>query len=123
MMPAAVIAGVVIVGDCVQHVGLPTRRPARARGFASPKSSTFTVPSGRDLDVRRLQIAMNDPVLVRRFERLRDLPRDRQGVVEQGIGGRLCAADPRASALRRVRAPARGRRRRLRTRRIAPMFG
>ena len=32
----------------------------------------------RDLDVRRLQIAVDDALLVRRFERLRDLARDRE---------------------------------------------
>jgi hypothetical protein len=35
------------------------------------------------LDVRRLQIAMNDPLLVRGFEGQRDLPRDRQSFVER----------------------------------------
>ena len=41
----------------------PTRPLALsgASAFARPKSSTFTVPSDRDLDVRRLQIAVNDP--------------------------------------------------------------
>ena len=42
--------------------------------LANPKSSTFTVPSGRNLDVGGLQIAMDDALLVRRFERLGDLP-------------------------------------------------
>ena len=51
--------------------------------FASPKSSTFTVPSGADLDVRRLQIAMDDALLVRGFERFGDLLRDRQRLVER----------------------------------------
>jgi hypothetical protein len=32
---------------------------------------------GRDLDVRRLQIAMDDPLLVRVLEGLADLTRDR----------------------------------------------
>ena len=50
--------------------------------FARPKSSTFTVPSAAHLDVRRLQIAMDDALLVRRFERLGDLLGDRQRLVE-----------------------------------------
>jgi hypothetical protein len=50
--------------------------------FARPKSSTFTTPSG-DLDVRGLQIAVDDAVLVRGFERLGDLSRDRQGVLRR----------------------------------------
>ena len=57
--------------------------PAGSSAFASPKSSTLTVPSGRDLDVGRLQIAMDDALLVRRLERVGDLPRDRQRVVDR----------------------------------------
>ena len=45
MVPACVIAGVVIVGDCETFGALPTGSIALAR----PKSSTFTVPSGRSL--------------------------------------------------------------------------
>ena len=41
------------------------------------------MPSGAHLDVGRFQIAMNDPLLVGRFERLRDLLRDRQRLVER----------------------------------------
>ena len=41
------------------------------------------MPSGLHLDVRGLEIAVDDAVLVRRFERLRDLPRDRQRFVER----------------------------------------
>ena len=59
----------------------PTRL-RRSRAFASPKSSTFTVPSSRDLDVRGLQVSMDDPLFVRRFERLGDLRRDRQRLAE-----------------------------------------
>ena len=36
----------------------------------------------RELDVRRLEIAVNDAVLMRRLQRLRDLLRDRQGLRE-----------------------------------------
>ena len=57
--------------------------PAGSCAFARPKSSTFTVPSGAHLDVGRLQIAMDDALLVRRFERLGDLLRDRQRLVER----------------------------------------
>ena len=56
--------------------------------FASPKSSTFTVPSAPHLDVRGLQIAMDDPLLVRGFERLGDLLRDRQRLVERDRAAR-----------------------------------
>ena len=74
------MAGVVIVGDC--DASIDSAAPVSS-AFASPKSSTFTVPSGAHLDVRRLQIAMNDALLVRRFERLGDLPGDRQRFVER----------------------------------------
>jgi hypothetical protein len=37
----------------------------------------LTTPSGATLDVRRLQIAVDDPVFVCGFERVGDLPRDR----------------------------------------------
>ena len=56
--------------------------PAGSMAFARPKSSTFTVPFAPDLDVCRLQIAMDDALLVRGFERIGDLLRDRQGFVE-----------------------------------------
>jgi len=44
IIPAAVIAGVVIVGDCVIAV-TPADAPTGSASFASPKSSTLTVPS------------------------------------------------------------------------------
>ena len=71
---------------------VPSRRGPGSIAFASPKSSTFTVPSRRDLDVRGLQIAVNDALLVRGFERLGDLPRDRQRFVERQWAARDAAA-------------------------------
>ena len=64
-----------MLGDC------PCGRGSIA--FARPKSSTFTVPSPAHLDVRGLEIAMDDALLVRGFERLGDLFRDRQRLVER----------------------------------------
>ena len=69
--PMPVAAGDVIVGDCdrrrragLQDRPLPDRR-------ASPARSPAPSPCRRaDLDVGRLQITMDDPLLVRRFERL-----------------------------------------------------
>ena len=46
IIPAWVIAGVVIVGDCET---LGEEPAAGSIALASPKSSTFTVPSGRTL--------------------------------------------------------------------------
>ena len=48
MPTPVIIAGVVIVGDCVTDGGRGRRRSWSA-SFASPKSSTFTTPSGRSL--------------------------------------------------------------------------
>ena len=76
----AVIAGLVIVGEAV------TSRPAVALApatFARPKSSTFTVPSVANLDVRGLEIAVDDSLIVSRFERLGDLLRNREGFRER----------------------------------------
>ena len=92
-MPARVAAGVVIVGDCerspaTRHAGrLPTRL-----GEAEVEHLHRAV--GADLDVGRLQVAVDDPLLVRRLERFGDLPRDRQrfidrhGPVRDAIGQR-----------------------------------
>ena len=80
------------VGECVRF----DAAGAVSIALASPKSSTFTVPSGRDLDVRGFEIAMNDPLFMRRFERLRDLLRDRQRLVDRDR--------PARNALRQVLA-------------------
>ena len=77
--PSCVIAGLVIVGDC-DTVGDAT---VGSIAFASPKSSTFTVPSVAHFDVGRFQIAVDDALLVRRFQSLGNLPRDRQRLVER----------------------------------------
>ena len=60
---------------------------------------------GPQLDVRGLQIAMNDALLVRGFERLGNLPRDRQRVVERNRSLERCAR--RASAVDELHARAR----------------
>ena len=72
--------------------------PSGSNIFASPKSSTFTVPSNRTIkDVRRLQVAMNDAMSVRGFEcfgcRPGNLqwPVSRAGHVHRPRGRRLCA--------------------------------
>ena len=85
IIPACVIAGVVIVGD-IDRLG--DEPAAGSIAFARPKSSTFTVPSGAHLDVRGLQIAVNDALLVRGFERLGDLLRDGQRFVERNRAAR-----------------------------------
>ena len=79
MIPAFV-ACIDIVGE---FIAVALDAPVGSIALARPKSKTFTVPSGADFDVRGLQIAMDDPLLVRRFERLGDLFRDRQRFVER----------------------------------------
>ena len=66
-------------GRRVRDVAAPSFSAPKA--FASPKSSTLTLPARRDLDVGRLQVPMHDPLLVRRSERLGDLPAERQRLV------------------------------------------
>ena len=80
IIPACVMAGAVIVGD-IDMSG--DQLAAGSIAFASPKSSTFTVPSLGDLDVRGLQIPMDDPLFVRGFQGVRDLLRDRQGFIDR----------------------------------------
>ena len=50
--------------------------PSILRIFASPKSNTVTTPSRANLIVRRLQVAVGDPLPVRRLQRVRNLPGD-----------------------------------------------
>ena len=75
-----IMAGQVMVGDVVASM-LPADTGSRA--FANPKSSTFTVPSAPELDVSGFEIAMNDALLVRRFQCLGDLLGDGQCLVER----------------------------------------
>ena len=56
-MPSCVVAASVIVGE---FVGSAVRPTTGSSAFARPKSRTLTVPSGADLDVGRLQVAMDD---------------------------------------------------------------
>ena len=79
IMPIPVIiAGVIVVGDAVTLADVGN---AGSSALARPKSSTFHRAIGPQTDVCRLQIPMDDPLLVRRFERLGDLSRDRQRLV------------------------------------------
>ena len=83
MNPTCVIAGVVIVGESVIDDGDIERvADAGSNAFARPKSSTLTVPSSCT-HVGRLQIAMDDALLVCRLERFRDLPGDRQCLIHR----------------------------------------
>lgn len=69
-------------------------RAGRVECFRETEIEHFDVAVGANLDIRRLQIAMNDSVIVCRFEGLRDLGRDpnrfreRNGATADAIGER-----------------------------------
>ena len=75
-----IIAGEVMVGDVVASV-LPADTGSRA--FANPKSNTFTTPSARTFTLAGFRIAMNDALLVSRFQCFRDLLGDWKCLVER----------------------------------------
>ena len=74
---------------CIDSVGeMVGFAPGVAAEFVStdlarPKSRILTTPLGRELDVRRLQVAMDDALLVRRFETRGDLARDGERLIER----------------------------------------
>ena len=93
-----VIAGVVIVGDCVAFATTPDAAgSSRLRQAEVEHLHRAVVPH---LDVGGLQVAVDDPLLVRGFERIGDLLRDRQRLVERH--GAAARSDRRASVPRRV---------------------
>ena len=73
-----------------RHVG---RRTARSRQrFRQPEVQNLHRAVGADLDVRGLEIAMDDALLVRRFERLRQSA-SRAAGLRRSVAGRVrCAA-------------------------------
>ena len=73
---------IVIVGDCVRS----GRERVAARRLRQAEVEHLHDAVGRDLDVGRLQIAMDDALLVRRFERVGDLPRDGQRLADRRCG-------------------------------------
>ena len=76
-MPACV-DWAVIVGEEVTSGDEPSGLSA----FASPKSRTLTDAVRRALHVGRLQVPMDDALLVRRLERVGDLARDLERLVD-----------------------------------------
>jgi hypothetical protein len=88
MRPARV-AWIDSVGDIVA----PTPDAAvGSKGFREAKIEHSHGAVGANLDVCWLQIAMDDPLLVCRFERLSYLFSDRQRFVERERGPRVSAA-------------------------------
>ena len=85
IIPAWVIAGEVIVGGASSRVrGLTVLRVLRSwSALCESEVEHLHRAVGAHLDVRGLEIAMDDALLVRRFERFRDLSRDRQRLVDR----------------------------------------
>ena len=83
IMPRRVIAG---VGHASANSATRRADPiarVRLQRLCQTEVEHLDRAVGADLDVRGLQIAMDDPLLVRGFERVGDLPRDRQRLVER----------------------------------------
>ena len=79
MTPISVSAGLVIVGETVALA------PVTSIGIQSlrePEVQHLHCAVGSQLDIRRLEIAVDDSALVSRFERLGDLARDRHRLVD-----------------------------------------
>jgi hypothetical protein len=81
IMPTPVIiAGEVMVGEFVRSCAAPL---AASVAFARPKVEHLHVAIVRQPDVSGLQIAMDDPLLMRRVEGVGHLLRDRERLVER----------------------------------------
>ena len=74
------MAGVVIVGELASAAG-GGRTGFAVHGLREAEVQDLDGAVCADFDVRRLQVAMDDALPVRGFERLGDLPRDGQGLV------------------------------------------
>ena len=86
-MPISVIAGEVIVGEFASALA-DARRAGRVHRLRQTEVEHLHRAVGADFDVRGLEIAMDDALLVRGFERVGDLARDRQRVGERRVGPR-----------------------------------
>ena len=102
-MPACVIAGDVRVGDSSTLAATPASGVDRL-GQAEVEHLHRAV--GADLDVGRLQVPMDDALLVRGLERLGNLPRDRQRLVTESARARCRSASvsPSTSSMTSARS-------------------
>ena len=80
IIPCAVIAGLVIVGELAISADCDPVGPV---SFRQAEVEHLHRAVRAHLDVRWLEVAMDDPLFVRGFERLGDLLRDRQCVIER----------------------------------------
>ena len=82
MPTPVIIAGDVIVGEFASDAGAAAAA-GRLQGLRQPEVQHLDSAVVAHLDVRRLEIAMDDALLVRRLERLGDLVGDWQRLVER----------------------------------------
>ncbi len=83
IIPACVIAGDVTVGEFMR---LGARRSGGVERLRKTEVEHLHRAVRAHLDVGGLQITMNDALLVRGFQRLRDLLRDGQRFIERHSG-------------------------------------
>ena len=77
------------VGDCISVGERARSNPhdaadpgRRIHRLGQPEVEDFDFPFYGSFYVLRLEVSMNDPLLVRLFERLRDLPSDGKALIE-----------------------------------------
>jgi hypothetical protein len=75
------------------------RRPINRSKLGETKVQDLHDARERDHDIRRLEVAVDDPLLVRRFERDDDLSRDRRRFRYRQGAARLRASFPLTSPL------------------------
>ena len=81
--PTPVIsAGDVIVGDSDSREE-PVADADGSASLANPKSNTLDCAVVADLDVRGLQVAVNDPLVVRGFQRFGNLFRNGKRLIDR----------------------------------------
>ena len=100
-----IMAGDVIVGRLRDDAA--TVAPVRLQRLGQPEVEHLDGAVGSHLDIRRLQVAVDDALLVCGFQRLGDLFRDRQAS-SNGIAPRAmrCGrASPSTSSMTRARTP------------------
>ena len=86
---------------------LPSRSTGRFKRLRKAEVQHLHRTVRADFDVRRLEIAMDDPLLVRRFERFSNLLRDRERLVERNrpVPIRSASVGPSTSSITNARAP------------------
>ena len=84
-------------GRDVRGRPVPAVRGPASDELRQPEIQHLHGAVGSHLDVGGLEIAMDDPLLVRRFERFRDLPRDRQRLIDRDRSMRDAVGERRPS--------------------------